>query len=230
MRGNAGSGPRESQFSQGSQDPGLAEALVVWGLVAVVGLCVLLTYSLVAPDELYNVSHGGLAGGAGRLLVFLNFPVALMAIAVLALVTDRLGIGWPSLLPLGLCLVILVPGVVDQDDLDAKWINVLPALGVAIVLAMTILAVRAGGVGGAGSARRRPRANRRRGGARLPRAAVDLRRGRALHRRRAGPGLDLPLEAGLRRARVRPSRRAPRLPGAPARRDGAPPAAGSSRG
>ena len=74
-----------------------------------------------------------------------------MAIAVLALVTDRLGTRWPSLLPLGLCLVILVPGVVDQDDLDAQWINVLPALGVAIVLAMTILAVRAGGIGGAGS-------------------------------------------------------------------------------
>lgn len=151
MRGNAGSGPRESQFSQGSQGPGLTEALVVWGLVAVVGLCVLLTYSLVAPDELYNVSHGELAGGAGRVLVFVNFPAALMAIAVLALVTDRLGIGWPSLLPLGLCLVILAPGVVDQDDLDAKWINVLPALGIAIVLAMTIIAVRAGGVGGAGS-------------------------------------------------------------------------------
>ena len=151
MRGNAGSGPRKSEFSQGSQSPGLAEALVAWGLYAVVGLCVLVTYSLVAPDELYNVSHGGLAGGAGRALVFLNFPTALMAIAVLALVTDRLGTRWLSLVPLGLCLVILAPGVVDQDDLDAKWINVLPALGVAIVLAMTILAVRAGGIGGAGS-------------------------------------------------------------------------------
>ena len=151
MRGNAGSGPRESQFSQGSQDPGLAEALVVWGLVAVVGLSVLLTYSLVDADGLYNVSHDGLAGGASRLLVFLNFPVALMAIAVLALVTDRLGTRWPSLVALALCLVILVPGVVDQDDLDAQWINILPALGVAIVLALTIVAVRAAGVGGAGS-------------------------------------------------------------------------------
>jgi hypothetical protein len=142
MRGNAGSGPRDGQFSQGSRGPGLAEALVVWALVAVVGLCVLVTYSRVAPDELYHVSHSGLAGGAGRVLVLLNFPTALMAIAVLALVTDRLGPRWPSLVPLALCLVILAPGVVDQADLDAKWINVLPALGVAIVLAMTIWAVR----------------------------------------------------------------------------------------
>jgi hypothetical protein len=151
MRGNAGSGPRDGQFSQGSRGPGLAEALVVWGLLAVVGLCVLVTYSRVAPDELYHVSHGGLAGGAGRVLVFLNFPTALAAIAVLALVNDRLGTRWPALIALPLCLVILAPGVVDQADLDAKWINVLPALGVAIVLAMTIWAVRSTGIGGAGS-------------------------------------------------------------------------------
>lgn len=151
MRGNAGSGPRASQFSQGSPGPGLAETLVAWGLFGVVALLVFATYSLVAPEDLYNVSHEGLAGGASRLLVFLNHPTALMAIAVLALVTARLGPSWPALLALVLCLVILVPGVVDQDDLDAKWINVLPALGVAIVLALTIQAVRAGGIRGAGS-------------------------------------------------------------------------------
>ncbi|HMI99671.1 MAG TPA: hypothetical protein VK488_07565 [Gaiellaceae bacterium] len=124
---------------------------MVWGLYAVVALCVLVTYSRVAPDELYHVSHGGLAGGLGRVLVFINFPTALAAIAVLALVTDRLGLRWPAGVALVLCLVIFVPGVVDQGDLDAKWINVLPALGVTIVLTLTILAVRAGGTGGAGS-------------------------------------------------------------------------------
>ena len=54
-----------------------------------------------------------------------------MAIAVLALVADRTRMGWRALLPLALCAVIVVPGVVDQGDLDAKWINVVPALGVA---------------------------------------------------------------------------------------------------
>jgi hypothetical protein len=151
MHGNAGSGPRDGQFSQGSPGPGLAEALVVWGLFGVVAVLVLVTYSRIAPHELYHVSHGGLTGGLGRVLVFLNYPAALMAIAVLTLVTDRLGPRWPALLALVLCLVILVPGVVDQGDLDAKWINVLPAFGVAIVLAMTIRAVRTGGIGGAGS-------------------------------------------------------------------------------
>lgn len=164
MRGNAGSGPRESQFSQGSQGPGLAEALVVWGLVAVVGLCVLVTYSLVDPSELYHVSRAGLAGGLSRALVFVNWPGALMAIAVLGLVLERLlaagltAARLPSLLALVLCLMIALPGVLDQSHLDAKWINVVPALGVLLVLGLTVWAVRATGIGGAATgARDKPR-------------------------------------------------------------------------
>jgi hypothetical protein len=152
MRGNAGSGPRDVQFSQGSRGPGLAEALVVWAIFGVVALCVLVTYSRVEPHELYHVSHDGFAGGVGRLLVFLNYPTALMAIAVLALVADRLRAGWPALVSLVLCLVLFVPGVVDQDDLDAKWINALPALGVVIVAVLTVWAVLRTGTGGAASA------------------------------------------------------------------------------
>ncbi|MEP6909509.1 MAG: hypothetical protein ABI896_03645 [Actinomycetota bacterium] len=142
MRGNAGSGPRGSQFSQGSPGPGLAEALVVWTLVGIVGLCVLVTYSRVPPHELYHVSHGGIAGGLSRTLVFLNFPTAVIAVAVLALVTDRLGLRWPALVALVLCLLIVAPGFVDQANLDAKWINALPAIGAAIVLGLTLWAVR----------------------------------------------------------------------------------------
>ena len=35
-----------------------------------------------------------------------------------------------------------MPGVVDQDDLDAKWINVVPAVGVLIVLVLSLAARR----------------------------------------------------------------------------------------
>jgi hypothetical protein len=150
---NAGSGPRDGQFSQGTQNPGLAEALVVWTLLALTALAILVTYSRMPPRELYNVTGDGLTGGLSRVLVFLNYPIALMAIAVLALVTDRLGARRLGLLALGLCLVVVVPGVVDQGDLDAKWSNTLPALGVALVLAMTIWGIRSGGIGGWGSAR-----------------------------------------------------------------------------
>jgi hypothetical protein len=46
-----------------------------------------------------------------------------------------------------LCLVVVLPGVVDQDDLDAKPVNALPALGVAIVLALGSRGPRGGARG-----------------------------------------------------------------------------------
>jgi hypothetical protein len=135
---NAGTGPRDGQSSQGSAGPGLGEAYVLWALFGLVALCVLVTYSRIEPHELYHVSRSGLGGGLSRVLVLLNFPTALMAIAVLALVAERRRLGWWALVPLALCAVIVVPGVVDEGDLDARWINVVPALGVAIVLVLTL--------------------------------------------------------------------------------------------
>jgi hypothetical protein len=97
---------------------------------------VLVTYARLPPADLYHTSEDGLAGGLGRALVFVNFPTALAAVAILLLCADRRR----SLVALGiaLCLVVVVPGVVDQDDLDAKPINALPAVGVAIALALSL--------------------------------------------------------------------------------------------
>src|SRR2546428_221949 len=70
MRGNAGSGPRDGQFSQGSQGPGLAEALVVWALLAVVGLCVVMVLGLtVWAGGISGIGGGGKGGrGGARIL------------------------------------------------------------------------------------------------------------------------------------------------------------------
>ena len=140
----------------------------------------IVTYSRIQPDELYHVSRSGFGGGLSRALVSTNFPTALMAIAVLALVAERRRMGWWALLPLALCALIVVPGVVDEGDLDAKWINVVPALGVAIVLVLTLRS----GIGPAGDPRGDRAPNRRRSRARHLRAPVALRRGRLLHPRR----------------------------------------------
>ncbi len=134
--------------------PGLVEVMAVWGLFALVGVATLVTYARLPADELYHVSGSGLEGGLSRALVFLNFPVALVALAILPVALDRL-LGVASkrlLLAVGglavlLCLVVVIPGVVDEADLDAKAVNVLPALGVAAVVALTVLALRAGGAG-----------------------------------------------------------------------------------
>ena len=60
---------------------GLGEGLAVWALLAADVVAVLVVYSLVDPSELHNVTRDGLAGGLGRALVQLNFPVAI-AIAI----------------------------------------------------------------------------------------------------------------------------------------------------
>jgi hypothetical protein len=60
------------------------------------------------------------------------------------LVADRTGWSWPHALAIALCAVIVVPGVVDQAHLDAKWMNAVPALGVAIALVLTLRAGRGG--------------------------------------------------------------------------------------
>jgi hypothetical protein len=52
--------------------------------------------------------------------------------------------------------VTAVPGVVDQGDLDARWINVLPALGVGLALWLTVAAARRRGIAFAGRARGDP--------------------------------------------------------------------------
>jgi hypothetical protein len=99
---------------------------------------VLVTYSRIPPEDLYNVSRDGLAGGLSRALVDLNFPVALCAIGILGVLLER---GAPRLLSfaaVGLCA--LTAFVVHQSDLDARLVNALPAVGVAIAVALTIRA------------------------------------------------------------------------------------------
>ena len=129
--------------------PGLAEAVAVWIFFGVVAVAVWITYARLPVGELYNVSDNGVAAGAGRALVFLNYPTALVAIAVLALVAERLPgrLALVAALGAALCAVVFWPGVVEQSDLDAKPVNALPALGVLIALVLTSVALARGGIG-----------------------------------------------------------------------------------
>jgi len=129
---------------------GLGEAFAVWALCALLALAVLVTYARLPAAELYNTSVEGVAGGFGRALVVVNFPLALVAVGILGLVADRgrsPTVDVLALLAVVLSLVVVVPGVVDQSDLDAKWANAIPALGVALALALTITVARRRGVG-----------------------------------------------------------------------------------
>jgi hypothetical protein len=125
------------------QRPLPLEIAAVWLLFVVVAAEILVTYSRLPASELYHVSGSGLSGGASRVLVFSNFPTALVAMVVLALLADRMSnraVTVTVVIGVVLCCAVFWPGVVDQADLDAKPVNAFAAVGVLIALALTALA------------------------------------------------------------------------------------------
>ena len=108
-------------------------------LIVLDGAAVIATYSRFPPALLYNVHHSNtVAAGFGRELVALNFPFALVGIALV-------GLAWPRLhgllrsagvVAIALCAVVYF--AVDQNDLDAKALNAVPALGLALAVALVL--------------------------------------------------------------------------------------------
>ncbi|MFN8223004.1 MAG: hypothetical protein U0R50_07090 [Gaiellales bacterium] len=120
------------------------EVVAVWALLATDLLAVVWTYAEVDPDQLYHVSETGLRGGLSRVLVLVNFPIALIAVALALIALDALPrrawlVGTAAL---GACAVTAWPGVVDQADLTAKWVNAIPALGVGAAAWLAVAARR----------------------------------------------------------------------------------------
>ena len=136
---------------------GWEELLIVWGIYAAIGIAIFITYARFPASDFYNVSGSGVSGSASRVLVYLNFPVAFAAIALLGFAVSSLihrdtsfsqrgrrSIGFTAVLALLLCLVAALPGVVSQSDLDARAVNVIPAIGVVLVVLLTILGIQCG--------------------------------------------------------------------------------------
>ena len=115
-----------------SDGPGLQEALAAWAVWGAVAAGIWVTYASLPADRLYNVSGTGLAAGASRTLVFVNWPVALAAAALAAV---------------ALCATIGLPGVLDPNDLDARPANAPAAAGVLVALLLTLAALRSRGAG-----------------------------------------------------------------------------------
>jgi hypothetical protein len=89
------------------------------------------------------VSGSGLTGGFSRLLVFLNFPLALVAIPILVLLAERLASRYTTIAAatgIVLSAAIFWPGIVKQSDLDARPVNAIAALGVLVALSLTVVA------------------------------------------------------------------------------------------
>src|SRR3954468_9211096 len=109
--------------------PGRLELLAVGALLGVILVATFVTVWRVPTGELYHLSVGGLHGGFGRALVELNFPDALIAVPVALIAVAVLRARWAAILAavaIAACLVVDAPGVIDQDDLDAKAVNAIP--------------------------------------------------------------------------------------------------------
>ena len=113
------------------------EVAVVWSLFLLDAAAILVTYSRLPAHELYHVSGSGLEGGVSRVLVESNFPTALMAIATLLVLLDRLRrFRWLALTGIVLCLPVFWPGVVDEANLDARPVNAIAGAGVLVALGL----------------------------------------------------------------------------------------------
>jgi hypothetical protein len=118
------------------------EVAVVWAMFTVVTIAVFVTYWRLPPQDLYHVSGSGLTGGASRALVYLNFPVALAAIPILILLSQRLPgrLVWAMAAGIVLSAAVFWPGIVDQADLDARLVNAIAAIGVLVAVLLTAVA------------------------------------------------------------------------------------------
>jgi hypothetical protein len=120
------------------------EIKAVLALIVLDGIAVIATYSRFPHTELYNVHHSGIGGGFGRELVALNFPFALVGIALVGLAWPRLSGRLQILGVVAIALCAVVYFAVDQANLDAKPLNAVPALGLALAVAL-VLAVGVSG-------------------------------------------------------------------------------------
>jgi hypothetical protein len=117
-----------------------AETAIVLGAFAVVAVEILVTYSRLPARELYHVSGSGLEGGLSRALVFANFPVALVALAVLGIAYEQVRFRAVAIVAAVLCAFVFWPGVVSQANLDARPINAAAAIGVLLTCVLVVIA------------------------------------------------------------------------------------------
>ncbi len=135
--------PNDGGNEGGHRSPLWVSAGVLWLPWAIVTTAVIVTYARLPTETLYHVGESGIEGGLSRALVLLNFPIALAALPVIGLAVDRLR---ESRLAIAtamtatvLCLIVFVPGIVDQGDLDWRAINLLPAIGVGLAVALGVV-------------------------------------------------------------------------------------------
>ena len=108
----------------------------IWAIFALPLAATAVTYWRLPAGSTYHFDDSGPVGAASRAVSYLNFPVAVAALALLWALCR----GPAALVAAGLCLVAFVPGVVTTDDLTASWANLPAVIGVGAALWLTLAA------------------------------------------------------------------------------------------
>jgi len=128
--------------------PGLTGVLALWAMWIAVAAATWATNARIPVSELYGFRGAGIVPAAGRVVVLLGWPIALAAIPLTAVSVERF-LASPhsqgsvrvvvaaSLVSIALCATIVWPGAQQSGHLDAKYINVPAAVGVAIAFGLT---------------------------------------------------------------------------------------------
>ena len=126
-----------------------AEVVVVWGLLALVAVEVLVTYTRTPPRELYYVSGSGFGLAVHQVLLFIGFPAGLVAIAVVGVVADRVptGVGLVAMVAVaGLGAAAFLASGAEEAEVDVRPVSALTLAGVAIAVVLTVAVGRRVGV------------------------------------------------------------------------------------
>ena len=105
----------------------------IWLMYGLVAAVTAVTYWRLPAGSTYHFDDSGASAAASRVISYLNFPVALAAVAIVAAVA-RGRLMWVSI---ALCAAVAVPGVVSQDDLTASWANAPAVAGVVLAVWLT---------------------------------------------------------------------------------------------
>ena len=118
--------------------------------MAIVAVEVLTTYWRTPPAELFHLASSGPDVGIHQALGILAFPTGLFAVAIAAIAVDQLPDRRAVVAAIAtaiLGVMVFLPGGLDETDLDARPVTLLPLVGVAGALGLTLLAVHRCGVG-----------------------------------------------------------------------------------
>jgi len=118
----------------------------LWATVAVylvAAVATVITYTRLPAGGTYNFDGTGLVdGGLSRLVSDLSFPVAIAGIAWALIAVSVLGPRGrvAGVVAVCLCAVTALPGVNPTDDLEAQWVNALPAAGAVLAAVLAVIA------------------------------------------------------------------------------------------